>query len=149
MRELIKLAALGAGAYLIAKEIGVFGGTQAREAEPPPAGVPSNGAAAEQPTDSAGQQPQDHTAGPTDQTTDESYAETGEAPAGPLVIVELMKQSAPKQLLSFDHWNWVYRQLTGKPGPAPETIGIDRAELSDTMTAEQWAALVTSGGFTL
>jgi len=124
MRELIKFGLLGLGAYLLAREFGVFGAGQISEAtvEPAPGEVPIL------PTDTQ----------PSPETRQESRASESSTTG----LAAQLEAAGGGRPLDYDHWAWYYRQLTGQAAPAPEELGITRTDPMPAMSAAEWVALV-------
>jgi hypothetical protein len=47
--------------------------------------------------------------------------------------------------LSFDQWNYYSERVTGKPGPAPEAVGLSPALRGDPITIQAWLTLLDRG----
>lgn len=48
-------------------------------------------------------------------------------------------------LLNFDQWNWVYSQIRGIDGPAPEDVGFDKPR-EYKMTIDEWFGWASKSG---
>lgn len=44
----------------------------------------------------------------------------------------------PNQMYSFDQWNYLYQQETGRPGPAPEQVGFPVERRSEPISRAEW-----------
>jgi len=111
MRDVIKLVLIAAGGYLLGREFGLFGAPKT-EAE----GQPD-----QQPADAT--QPRE------------------EQPAEKAATAAALRAIAAKEKLNWDQWAYYYRQLTGKPAPAPEERGVQRTDPMPLIPAEAWVAL--------
>ena len=142
MKDLIKYGLLATGAYLLARQFGLLPELQLPGVAPAGNGQQnSDGQPAGDGQTTGNGQP----AG-SDQTGGNGQA-SGQQP--PPTIVELMKARSGQEYRTWDQWNWYYAQITGKPGPAPEAVGVPRVDPMPGITAEEWAALATGGGFAL
>jgi len=125
MKTVLKFGLIAAGAYLLARQFGVMDGA----AETPPAEAPPEEA-------------------PPEEAPPEE-APPQEAPPQAPTLLDLLKAASGINGRNFDEWNYYYKELTDRPGPAPEDVGITRTDPMPLMTAEEWAAKVTAGGFQL
>ena len=132
MKDALKFALLGVAAYLIGRNFGLFPDLFA-STQPPPA--------AEEPPPT-----------PAPAEAAPSPAPPPAPPSAPAVLI-LMKAAALEagysDALGWDQWNWFYNAITGKEGPAPESVGVPRVANMPNISAETWYQAAAAGGFAL
>jgi len=131
MKDAVKFVLLGVAAYFIGRNFGVFPDVFGTVTESPPI--------QEEPAPT-----------PTPEPTPEPAPEP--APSAPAVVI-LMKAAALEggysNSLGWDQWNWFYNLVTGKEGPAPESVGVPRLTDMPNISADTWYQAATAGGFVL
>lgn len=73
-------------------------------------------------------------------------ASAGNSTAGPSVRDLVWAAAGKPATLSFDQWNYYYAQVAGKPGPAPEEVGITRIDPMPQITVDQWYQALQDAG---
>ena len=105
MKDAVKFVLLGVAAYFIGRNFGIFPDVFASSYDVMPEPTPE----------------------PTPEPAPTPTPEP--APSAPAVLI-LMKAAAIEAgysgSLGWDQWNWFYNLVTGKEGPAPESVGVPR-----------------------
>lgn len=60
-------------------------------------------------------------------------------------IEDLAVGQAGRETMNWDEWNWFYTQVTGHPGPSPESFGIERRDPMPDIRFSEWADKVLVG----